>query len=203
MDVYSTEEQQVEAIKSWWQKNGKSVVIGTVVGLAALAGWRYYQAETLRANEQSSQAYHQVVTELTANSNDSIADAKAFIAEDNSSHYAVLTSLQLAKNYVENGDLAGAKQVLVDVQASNKDASLTPLILTRLARIYAEDENYTQANAELAKITDESWKGRVEELKGDFFARQGKSSEALQAYNQAQEFGVTGVIQMKIDDLAQ
>ncbi|MGU3844696.1 YfgM family protein, partial [Vibrio diabolicus] len=43
MELYDTEEQQVEAIKDWWKENGKAVIIGAVVGLGGLFGWRYYQ----------------------------------------------------------------------------------------------------------------------------------------------------------------
>ena len=38
MNDYATEEQQVEAIKSWWQENGKAVVLGAVIGLGGLWG---------------------------------------------------------------------------------------------------------------------------------------------------------------------
>ena len=31
MDVYKTEEEQVEAIKKWWQENGKSIIAGVVI----------------------------------------------------------------------------------------------------------------------------------------------------------------------------
>jgi predicted negative regulator of RcsB-dependent stress response len=42
VEVYTTEEQQVEVIKSWWKENGTSVLAGTVIGLVGLFGWRYY-----------------------------------------------------------------------------------------------------------------------------------------------------------------
>ena len=44
MDVYNSEEQQVEAIKSWWQENGKSIIAGVVIGFVGLFGWRYYNS---------------------------------------------------------------------------------------------------------------------------------------------------------------
>ena len=36
MEVYTTEEQQVEVIKEWWKENGTSVIAGTVIGLVGL-----------------------------------------------------------------------------------------------------------------------------------------------------------------------
>jgi len=31
LDVYSTEEEQVEAIKKWWNENGKSIIAGIII----------------------------------------------------------------------------------------------------------------------------------------------------------------------------
>jgi len=45
MEVYETEEQQVEAVKKWWKENGTSLIIGAVIGLSAIGGWKYYQSE--------------------------------------------------------------------------------------------------------------------------------------------------------------
>ena len=36
MELYDTEEQQVEAIKDWWKENGKAVIFGAVIGLGGL-----------------------------------------------------------------------------------------------------------------------------------------------------------------------
>ena len=41
IEGYETEEQQVEAIKKWWKANGNTLIIGAVVGLAGLWGWRF------------------------------------------------------------------------------------------------------------------------------------------------------------------
>ena len=41
MDIYSTEEQQVDAIKQFWKDYGSSIIVGAVVGLGGLYGWNY------------------------------------------------------------------------------------------------------------------------------------------------------------------
>lgn len=51
MEIYSSEEQQVEAIKRFWQDYGKAIVGGVVLGLAALYGFRFYQADQREAAE--------------------------------------------------------------------------------------------------------------------------------------------------------
>ena len=42
MDIYSTEEQQAEAIKRFFRENGISLALGVIVGLGGLYGWKAY-----------------------------------------------------------------------------------------------------------------------------------------------------------------
>ena len=42
MDIHRTEEEQVEAIKTWWKANGTSVIVGVVLGVAVIFGVRYW-----------------------------------------------------------------------------------------------------------------------------------------------------------------
>ncbi|MEI8632387.1 tetratricopeptide repeat protein [Vibrio sp. PP-XX7] len=66
MELYDTEEQQVEAIKNWWGENGKAVLIGTVVGLAGIFGWNYYQHSVVTSQETASHQYTDVMSTLSA-----------------------------------------------------------------------------------------------------------------------------------------
>ncbi|OAN14295.1 hypothetical protein A3K86_12005 [Photobacterium jeanii] len=203
MDVYETEEQQVEAIKSWWKENGKAVVLGAVIGLGGLYGWRFYQGEIQAGKEQASNAYTQAITALESGNESAVADVKAFIAGHESSQYAVLASLQLAKAQVQQGDLDAAAEQLSWAIANTKDEAILPLAQTRLARIFAEQQKFAEATAELDKVTAESWKAKVAELRGDILLQQGDSTGAREAYVQAQQLGASPVVQMKLDDLAQ
>ena len=164
MDGNITEEQQVEQIKAWWKENGKAVVLGTVIGLGGLFGWRYYQSEVQSAKEQASDAYTQVVNRLESGSESAIADVQAFIAAHESSQYSVLASLQLAKAQVDNGDLDAAAEQLSWAIANTQDVAILPIAQTRLARIYAEQDAFDQALSELDKVTAESWAAKVAEL---------------------------------------
>jgi predicted negative regulator of RcsB-dependent stress response len=51
IEGYETEEQQVDAIKKWWHENGTMLIVGAVVGLAGLWGWRYY-GETVSTSQE-------------------------------------------------------------------------------------------------------------------------------------------------------
>ncbi|USH01871.1 tetratricopeptide repeat protein [Grimontia kaedaensis] len=201
MDVYTTEEQQVEAIKKWWRDNGKAVVLGAVIGLGGLYGWRYYQSEMETSREQASEAYTQVVSALVAGDAQAEEKATAFIG-DNEGSYATLLELQLAKSFVDAGDLTKAAEQLRKVQSS-KDETLKTLATVRLARVEAELGNVDAALSQLNSVTAESWKAQVEELRGDIQLRKGDTAAARSAYAASIAAATNPVVQMKLDNLSQ
>ncbi|MCG7498608.1 tetratricopeptide repeat protein [Vibrio sp. Of7-15] len=202
MEVYETEEQQVDAIKRWWKENGKAVVLGAVLGLGGLWGWRYYQAELVASKEAASDAYGKVLSVLEAGGDDAIAQTQTFIDAHKDNQYAVLAALQLAKVQVEANKLDEALTQLRWAAANTKDDAILPLATTRIARILAEQGQYDQALAELKNVTSESWKARVAELRGDIALRSGDAEAARTAYTEAQQLGESPALQMKLDDLA-
>lgn len=203
MELYDTEEQQVEAIKDWWKENGKAVIIGAVVGLGGLFGWRYYQDSVIQASEAASQNYTTAISVLQEKGVDAQSEVQAFIDSSEVKEYSVLAALQLAKVQVEAKDLAAALEQLKWAQSSTKDAALSPLISYRIARIEAEMGNFDAATTELSKVTDAAWTGRFAELRGDIALRQGDKDSAYAAYTEAQQAtDASPTLQMKLDDLA-
>ncbi|ANB97994.1 hypothetical protein BBM40_09225 [Vibrio parahaemolyticus] len=203
MELYDTEEQQVEAIKDWWKENGKAVIIGAVVGLGGLFGWRYYQDTVIQASETASQSYTTAMNTLQEKGVDAQSDVQAFIESNEVKEYSVLAALQLAKAQVEAKDFTAALEQLKWAQSNTKDAALSPLISYRIARIETEMGNFDAANTELGKVTDTAWAGRIAELRGDIALRQGDKDAAYAAYTEAQQAAdASPTLQMKLDDLA-
>ncbi|USD33138.1 MULTISPECIES: YfgM family protein [Vibrio] len=203
MELYDTEEQQVEAIKDWWKENGKAVIFGAVIGLGGLFGWRYYQDSVTAAQEAASESYTKAVQELAAKGIEGEAALQSFIDANKETQYAVLAALQLAKAQVEAGNLDEALAQLEWAKTATDDPALTSVIAFRLARLKAEQGEFDSAVSELATITDEGWVGRVAELKGDILLRKGDTEGAYAAYNEAQQADdASQTLQMKLDDLA-
>ncbi len=199
MDVYTTEEQQVEAIKKWWRDNGKAVVLGALIGLSALYGWRYFQAEQDLKMERTSDAYIQVIDAMKNESEANPTTAESFL-QQYEGPYTSLIELQLAKASVEKGNLAEAAKHLRAVQAS-EDEILSALATFRLARIEIELGNFDIASDELNQISTPSWKAQVEALKGDIALKQGKIQDARSAFTASIELAANPVVQMKLDNL--
>ncbi|WP_119564770.1 YfgM family protein [Vibrio cholerae] len=203
MELYDTEEQQVEAIKDWWKENGKAVIFGAVIGLSGLFGWRYYQDSVVAAQEAASQSYSKAIDALLAKGIESEGTIQTFIDANKETEYAVLAAMQLAKVQVEAGQLDEALAQLEWAKGATKDAALKSLLTFRVARLQAEQGQFDDALTQLSSIQEKSWAGRMAELRGDILMRKGDSAAAYAAYTEAQQAeDASQTLQMKLDDLA-
>jgi predicted negative regulator of RcsB-dependent stress response len=140
---------------------------------------------------------------LQAQGVESAAEVQAFINSNEVKEYSVLAAMQLAKAQIEAQDLSAGLQQLKWAQSNTQDAALAPLIGYRIARLEAELGNFDAAKAELDKVTDSAWTGRIAELRGDIALRQGDKEAAYTAYTEAQQAtDASPTLQMKLDDLA-
>ncbi len=203
MELYDTEEQQVEAIKDWGKENGNAVIFGAVIGLGGLFGWRYYQDSVVAAQEAASQSYSKAMDALQAKGIESEGTIQTFIDANKETEYAVLAAMQLAKAQVDAGQLDEALAQLEWAKGATKDAALKPLLTFRVARLQAEQGQFDDALTQLTSIQEKSWAGRVAELRGDILMRKGDSAAAYAAYTEAQQAeDASQTLQMKLDDLA-
>ena len=113
MDVYQTEEEQIEAIKKWWQENGKAIVFGVVVGLSTIFGWRSWQTHVAQQAEAASGLYQQLLISVRDDKSDEAKTAAQKIIKDyDDTTYAVLARLMLAKFAIADKELDTAEEHL-------------------------------------------------------------------------------------------
>lgn len=203
MEVYDSEEQQIEAIKEWWSAYGKFVIILVVVVIAGLLGWHYYDQSTTASRETSSHSYSEVVDKLQSDGIKAQKEVQDFINTSSEKSYAVLAAMELAKVQIDAGKLDDGLKQLNWAVANTKDKALTALLNYRIARIETEQGKYDAAKKSLDQVTSEHWTGRVDELRGDIALRQGNKEEAYRQYSQAQQAAdASRMLQLKINDLA-
>ncbi len=199
MERFETEEQQVEAIKRFWKENGIAIIVGAVLGLGGLYGWRYYNDTQIGAKEQASKSYEEVVASLS-NADKSVAEK--FVSESDSG-YSTLTALQLAKLSVDENDLEGAAAHLTKVAQTAKDDAIKSIANIRLARIQAELKQYDLALTTLASVSQDAFKAQTQEVKGDILLAQGNFDGARAAYTESLSADENNqLIKMKLDNLA-
>ncbi len=54
MAEMKTEEEQVEALKRWWQENGKSLILTIAVSVGGVLSWNAYQDHQTSESELAS-----------------------------------------------------------------------------------------------------------------------------------------------------
>lgn len=203
MDIYSTEEQQVDAIKQFWKDYGSSIVVGAVVGLGGLFGWNYYSDQQVAQAESASEAF-QAVSAGNLTDASMLSAAESFAKDHSQKGYQSLLELIVAKAAVEAGDLEKAEATLKNVVASAPDKALAMVATLRLARVQAEQGQIATAITTLEQVKDPAFVAQRDELKGDFLVRKGDDEQAKAAYQAAVENGgVTSspALQMKLDNL--
>lgn len=208
MEIYSTEEQQVEAIKQFWKDHGMSIIAGVVIGLGGLYGFRYYQQSQLEAQESLSAKYAVLTEKLTAEGADKkawLAEAQGFIESSKATDYALLTSLLAAKEAVALKDYAAAEKLLNSVVIGSKSPELKAIATIRLARVQAEQNNDKAALTTLEAVLPAAFLAQQQEIKGDVLLKGGDEKAALAAYKAAQaasEAGRNPILEVKLNELA-
>lgn len=200
MEIYSTEEQQAEAIKRFFRENGITLAVAAIAGLGGMYGWKAYNQSQIDNAEATSEAYTQVVE-----SDDVLAKADSFLAENGDSNYAVLAAFVAAKEAVDNNDLTLAAEKLTWASENVANPELEATALLRLARVQVAQEQYEAALANLAKPMPAAFASQQAEIKGDIYLAQGEQEKAREAYQTAlsAEGGANNpMLQIKLDDLA-
>ena len=64
MQAYSSEQEQIDAIKKWIRENGLAVFVGVAVGFGGLWGWQEWQDFIDRRAEQASTLYNQILVSM-------------------------------------------------------------------------------------------------------------------------------------------
>ncbi|VAW60225.1 hypothetical protein MNBD_GAMMA11-2756 [hydrothermal vent metagenome] len=206
---YETEEQQLEAIKSWWKENSTMIVGGISLGVVAIFGWQYFQSQSAIHAESASILYEQVLmgAKNPQASADSLSDQRAKVnqleAEFKDTPYASLSALVVARQHINAGEMEQAEKQYQWVIANTRQDEMRYLAKIRLARVLLGTEKTDQALAILNESYPESFSGMVLELKGDVLLSQGLHEQAKAAYTQAQSLSTrpSRWLKLKIDDL--
>jgi predicted negative regulator of RcsB-dependent stress response len=182
-----TEEEQVERLKAWLKENGLSIVLGIVIGVGGIGGYNYWMHVQETTAAEASGHYTQMLEALEAGADDDLQkQANILLADYSSTEYALLAHLALARLHVDNGDFNAAETALQQVIGSAAQEPLAYLARTRLAAVQIQTEQYDQAIGTLAVDFPEQFYALVDELRGDALASQGKTAEAVAAYQKAQ-----------------
>ena len=207
MDVYTTEEQQIEAIKKWWHENKWSLIGGVVIGIAVLIGGRAW-LENKHAYTETASAVYQVMMQHIAQGEFTEASEKGkqLLSDFSDTPYAELAALGMAKLKVEEGDTAAAVAHLRWVLDNGDQEPVKHEARMRLVRLLLADNKAQDALTFLQGIEYGTYQAAYDALLGDVHLALGRTDEAREAYQRAlsASSGVSAgrdLLQMKLDNL--
>ncbi|BEH71485.1 YfgM family protein [Edwardsiella tarda] len=205
MEVYSTENEQVDAIRHFLQEYGKTLVVGVVIGVGALFGWRYWANHQQAGMAQASQTYQQASEALSGGKQDGVALSEAFIKE-NANNYGVLAALQLAQHEVDKAEFSKAQSQLAWAAGQAKDENLKALSDLRLARVQLQDNQLDAALKTLDGVTAKGWQALAQDVRGDVLLKKGDAKGAREAYSKGLAEGASqslqALLRMKLNNLS-
>ena len=201
------EQEQIDALKTWWKDNGKWLLLTLALivgGLAIFRGWQVYQ------NNQAGEAatlYAALEMQLASNDATRVNDAATAVMDKfAATAYAPRAALLAAQVNIHVKDLARAKSQLQWVIDHAAESGLQNVARLKLASVLLDEKNFADALKLLDTKTDEAYAGLYADLRGDVLTTQGKIEEARTAYKQAldktnAQSKYRNLIQMKLDAL--
>jgi len=208
VDIYASDEEKGEDIKRWWRENGRSVILGCVLGGAVIFGGRYWIDYKQTLAENASLTYQQVsqaIQQQQVETADKLT--QKLFSEFSSTPYAVFAAFRMAAQAVENDDKESAKLYLQWVTDNASLAGHLEIARLRQAKILVDEAKYEQALELTMQSKSASFASLFSGLRGDIFLAMDKKSDARTAYQTAMAGLEQGdprlvLLQIKLDDLA-
>lgn len=202
MEHYETEEQQIEAIKRFWKENGTAIIIGAVLGLGGLWGWRYYNDQQISSQEQASAGFEQQSSQLQTDDS-GFSQAQAYIDQHSDTGYALLMAFKLSQQAIERNDLAEAAKQLGFAADNTDNGAVQSIANLRLARVQLALGDSEAALSTVDKVNDQAFVGQQQEIAGDIYVSQKLFDKARAAYSAALAANsANNILKMKLDNLA-
>lgn len=206
VDEFLTDDEQGEALKTWWRENWAWVLSGIVIGLCLLGGWQYYQRFNIKRAEAAADALDQFAATQLSDKTKAEALFKDLTDKYAATPYAMQAQLLQAQNAVGNNDFAGAETALRAVMAG-KDPELAQVATLRLARVLIEQGKNDDALTLLDVSKAGAFVAQMHEIRGDaLYAKQdqngarGEYEAALAAYKSESGADVS-LLELKLLDL--
>lgn len=185
---YKDEDEQVAAVKQWWDENGKFVIGAVVLAIAGNFGWTAYQDNKAATEAVQSDAFQKVIEASQGDDLDALLAAASNVQTSNpGSEYAQLATLFAAKALVEKGELEQAAAQLQGVMnAVTIDQPTGAEARLRLAGLQLAMNQTAEALSLASQSYPAAYQARALEVQGDALLAQGDRAGAKAAYQQAQ-----------------
>ena len=201
------EYEQGERVRKWLRDNGASVFGGIALGLAAIAGFQFYQARGDAHRVEASKQFERFIeAEEAGNADSASAILTALGREYADTPYPALAAIRVASARLEAGQAEEALKAIEAGLPSAREDGLRQMLLLRAARAELILGRTDAALARLPGVTLDAYRTLRHEIEGDALAAQGKRDEARAAYEKAltaldSASPLRGVLELKLADV--
>ncbi|MBG6036822.1 YfgM family protein [Proteus cibarius] len=205
MEVYSTENEQVDAIKQFFKNYGLTIVLAAVIGFGGVFGWKYWQSHQTNRLQESAGAFATVSEALAKPTPENIALAEKFVTDTNDI-YGALASLELAQIAIDANDLVNGERHLTNAVAKVKNDAFADMLNLRLARVQLALDKTDVALVSLDQVKGKAWNGMKNYIRGDVLAKKGDNAGAATAYRSAltdeNAGAIRSLVELKLNNLS-
>jgi len=185
------EQEQLDALKAFWNKYGNLVTWTLVLALGAFAGWQYWNKHQADQAAQASAMFEELDRAAAEGDADKAGRVFADLKERfPATAFAQQGGLAAAKAQVAKGQADAAKATLSWVADKGAEEEVRTIARLRLAGVQFDAKQYDEALKSLHAAKATGFEALVADRRGDILMAQGKKDEAKAAYQAAyQAFG--------------
>lgn len=203
-----SEKEQLDELRAWWTENGRFVIAGVVLGVAAIFGWNQWRASLEATRIEASNLYEDVMEAVGSGDTDAAeAAANELYANYESTVYPDQARLAMARLYMDRGRDQDAADTLRALVQGDDDSEIAMVARLRLAKVLLYQGKPGEVVALLKDHVEGGFAARYNEVLGDAFAAEGRFAEAEQAYRAALSESVNlrtidnNLVRLKLNDL--
>ena len=208
MDEDLSELERLEAAKKWWYANYASILLGALIAVVVVGGWRYWQYRVDSRSAAAATLIKQLDDAMQKHDDATAQSAgNAVLQKYADTPYAQHAAFALAQVDATAGKTKDAEQSLQWVVDNGKDEGLKLLARLRLARLKLADGDAQGALDSLNGVDAGGFAPVYSELRGDAYLKLGKPDDARKAYQTAldgwdeKQLGDKSGLQLKLDNL--
>ncbi|MDO4642685.1 MAG: tetratricopeptide repeat protein [Cardiobacteriaceae bacterium] len=194
-----TDEETLELIREWLQQYGLTIIVGIVFGLGAIGGYRYWQNQKM-VQRNTASAQLETVLEALEHDNLQAATATYDLLLKEGGEIAEMAAINMAPAYAKAGKNDEAQSTL-KIAIASKDDLLAQNARWQLASLSVERGSYDEALQYIEQLQNSVYAAQAATLQGYVYEKQGKLTEALQAYQQSQQLMPSSATMLQINAL--
>jgi predicted negative regulator of RcsB-dependent stress response len=207
VDEYLSELERLEMAKKWWRENYKSILLGALIAVVVVGGWRYWQYRVQSRSEAAAAMFAELLTSMQKHDDTaSLAASKQIIDQYGDTAYAAQAALAAAQVQVTAGKFADGEKLLQWAIDHGKDPGLQLLARLRLGRVQLADGDAKTALTTLDVADAGAFAPLFDSVRGDAELKLGDAAAARAAYQKAldawtDDLGDRSLVKMKLDGL--